>query len=339
MNNVPQIENFLSTLISFPSLPSEEYEILNYVESFLVSSGFSVSQIPVAKNRYNIFVSSGTPVICYSTHVDVVPGRKEQFCARIEDGRLYGRGANDAKGQVASQIYAALKLRELGKTNFGLLFVVGEEVDGIGAKTAGSFFNRHTFSYFVNGEPTELALISAHKGAITFDITVRGRAAHSGYPEYGEDANSVLLDICSELRKLDLGISSTVGKATLNIGKIEAGTASNVISDCAIARCVIRTVTANQPLLESIENIVRGRAELRIHGNAEVVNLKTVDGFSLGIASYCTDIPYFKEISKEYLLYGPGNILHAHTIDEFVQIDDLYEAVEGHVRLYNSLVG
>ena len=334
---IPKIEDFLSTIIKYPSVTEKEFDVLCFLDSFLTECGFAVKRIPISDSRFNLYIEEGSPGVCFSTHVDVVPAHEKQFQPYIENDKLHGRGSTDAKGQLVAQLYAALKLKELGKKGFSLLFVVGEEEDGIGAKTAASFFPKHYFDYFINGEPTDLKLIKAHKGAVTFNIITKGKSAHSGYPEYGIDANYKMLEICSDLMKQDFGSDPVLGNATTNIGRIDAGSACNVVSDHAIAKCVIRTVSSNDEVIRKIKKITQDKAEIEIIGNGEKVELKTVEGFDLGIVSYFTDIPYYSEISKHFLLYGPGSILQAHTKDEYLELDQLHKAVEGNLKLFNSL--
>jgi len=147
--------------------------------------------MPVEGTRANVlatWVGHDRPEIVFSTHMDTVP----PFIASSEDaGRIYGRGACDAKGIIAAQIVAAEKLR--GADVFvGLLFLVGEERDSIGAKLA----NQQPIGsrFMINGEPTENKLALASKGALHVELVARGKMAHSAYPELGESAIDKLVE-------------------------------------------------------------------------------------------------------------------------------------------------
>ena len=120
--------------------------------------------------------------------MDTVP----PFIPSSEDaGRIYGRGACDAKGIIAAQIAAAERLRHEG-IYVGLLFVVGEERDSLGAKVANDHAPR-TASFLVNGEPTENRIALASKGTLRVEVTAKGRMAHSAYPELGDSAIDKLI--------------------------------------------------------------------------------------------------------------------------------------------------
>src|SRR5207253_11470130 len=119
------------------------------------------------------------PPIVFSTHMDTVP----PFIGSSEDeGRIYGRGACDAKGIIAAQILAAEKRRGAG-VFAGLLLLVGEERDSIGAKVA----NQQPMGtrFMNNGEPTENKLALASKSALQVELVARGKLEHSAYPYLG----------------------------------------------------------------------------------------------------------------------------------------------------------
>src|SRR5262249_713807 len=119
-----------------------------------------------APDRDNLFLSFGDPVVTLSTHLDTVP----PFFSSHEDGtHIHGRGSCDAKGIIAAMIAAAESLLTSGTRNFALLFVVGEERNSIGAKTAAATPRGSRF--LINGEPTENQLALGSKGVLRFELT------------------------------------------------------------------------------------------------------------------------------------------------------------------------
>ena len=102
----------------------------------------------------------------------------------------YGRGSCDAKGIIAAQVAAAEQLRDAG-VKVGLLFVVGEERDSLGARVANESPKGSRF--LINGEPTDNRLALASKGALRAEIRAQGKMAHSAYPELGESAINKLV--------------------------------------------------------------------------------------------------------------------------------------------------
>src|SRR6202040_2474457 len=116
-----------------------------------------------------------------------------------------------------------------GVRNFALLFVVGEERGSVGAKAAAKFGPGS--QYLINGEPTENRLALGSKGALRYEITARGKLAHSAYPELGHSAIHTLLDVLQNIRAIPLPQEPLLGASTLNIGTISGGRAPNVVAD------------------------------------------------------------------------------------------------------------
>src|SRR6266853_6939094 len=131
--------------------PNEEQVglfLFDYLSPLAERTGGQVERIEVEPHRYNVLACWDAPVVTLSTHMDTVP----PFFASREDGEfIWGRGACDAKGIIAAMIAAAEKLLAAGKKNFGLIFVVGEEVNGAGALVAAR--NPRGSRYLINGEP------------------------------------------------------------------------------------------------------------------------------------------------------------------------------------------
>ncbi len=194
-----------------------------------------------------------------STHTDTVPPYVE---FREDDEFIYGRGACDTKGIIAAMIKAGEALIEAKLTDFGLLFVVGEEAGSPGARVANLIPNR--CRYLINGEPTESKLARGSKGALRAIVRATGRAAHSAYPEMGESAIEKLLDILGDLRSVEFPSDQTLGATTMNIGMIRGGVAGNVIPPEAEAELMLRVVTSNDVLKGSLEVVVKWRAEVTV---------------------------------------------------------------------------
>ena len=124
----------LKSLINIPSITGDEAQISLFLNEFLKKAGLNVLTQTVKGSRNNLFASTGSPAkVMLCTHMDTVP----PFIPASQDEQtIFGRGACDAKGSLAAMIAAAKELVDEGEKRFGLLFVVGEEGDSIGAKTA-----------------------------------------------------------------------------------------------------------------------------------------------------------------------------------------------------------
>jgi acetylornithine deacetylase len=338
--NRSEILKLTEDLIAVPSISGDELAVCERVESELKHLGWSTKRIPIAADRFCVFAGIGTPHIVFSTHLDVVPGKESLFKPHFNNGRLYGRGACDAKGVAATMIAAAQNLKELGRDNFGLLFVVGEEVDGIGALRARDALGASGISWIINGEPTEGKLMRGHKGHLGAEICCKGTACHSGYPALGDDANAKLIRIAHRLLQADWGTDPVLGSGSINLGILNGGLGWNVVSPAASLRCIVRTVGADNFLAEStLTAAVADEATVQILANAPATQLEVFEGFASDIAAFGTDIPNFGPLAKHYVLYGPGSIHVAHTDHESISGDDVESALAGYLKLFELISG
>lgn len=295
--------------------------------------GGKVERMNVSTGRFNVLATWGAPYVILSTHMDTVP----PFFRSSEDAEfIRGRGACDAKGIMAAMICAAINLTNAGVRNFGLLFVVGEEKDSLGALTAAK--NPRGARFLINGEPTENKLALGSKGALRFVLTARGRLAHSAYPELGDSAIDKLLDALNAARTLSLPSDPVLGKSTLNIGTLSGGHAPNVIADEARADLMFRIVGDADPIRAALRSAVGGRVEVEEELHTPALHLEAVDGFETAVVAYTTDIPNFAGAWGKPLLIGPGSIDVAHTPEERIPKSQLQEAVQIYAQLVQRLL-
>lgn len=316
-------------LVDIESITGNEGLVGDFLFAELSRRGFQAARMPVEGARQNLYATCPEqlrPQIVFSTHMDTVP----PFIPSSEDAtRVYGRGSCDAKGIIAAQIAAAELLRQ-EKVYVGLLFLVGEEKDSLGAKVANQ--QSPGCKFLVNGEPTENKIAVASKGSLRAEITAEGRMAHSAYPELGESAIDKLLEALNRVRALKLPVEEGIGACTVNIGVIEGGRAPNVISDRAKAQLLYRLVGPSEPLRREIVDAVGSLAKTDFVLDIPFIRLRTIDGLPTMVAAFTTDIPALSNWGQP-LLVGPGSIHVAHTDREYVEKKQLEEAVE----LYSTI--
>jgi len=311
-------------LIDIESTTGMEGAVGHALGEELQRLGYGVERMPVEGDRFNIWATVpgyAHPALALSTHMDTVP----PFIPSSETPeRVYGRGSCDAKGIIAAQVAAALRLREHG-TYVGLLFLVGEERDSLGAKVA----NRQPRGarFLINGEPTENRLAIASKGSLRVTITAKGKMAHSAYPELGESAIDKLVEALHRLRQMALPSDPEIGPCTMNIGVIDGGRAPNVIPDLARAQLLFRLVGESQKLRGNIVETVADLAEVDFTLDIPCVRLRSLDNLPTMVAAFTTDIPALTNWG-EPLLLGPGSIHVAHTEGEYVEKQQVSEAVD-----------
>jgi acetylornithine deacetylase len=341
---------FTRQLIDIESITGNERPVGECLPKELAALGLRVERMPVQdsvhldeakkgiveiahRERFNVIATwpeNPAPSIVLSTHMDTVP----PFISSSEDSeRIYGRGSCDAKGIIAAQVAASLRLHSEG-IHPGLLFVVGEERDSTGALAANT--QPRGSRFLINGEPTENKLAVASKGSLRVELTAHGRMAHSAYPELGESAIDKLLQALDRLRTIPLPENPEVGPCTMNIGMIEGGRAPNVIPDFARAQLLYRLVGPTDELKQQITAASEGLAEARFALEIPFMKLRTVPEIPTMVAAFTTDVPALTNWG-EPLLIGPGSIHVAHTEREFIEKKQLSEAIELYCNIARKL--
>jgi len=254
------------------------------------------------------------------------------FASREDSEFIWGRGACDTKGIIASMIHAVEALVADGVRGVALLFVVGEERNSAGAYAAAKIPRGSRF--LINGEPTENKLALGSKGALRYEIVAHGRMAHSAYPHLGESAIEKLLDALEKIRRLAMPADSILGASTLNIGTIQGGRAPNVIPDHARAEVFFRLVDSGDSIRAAVANASKGLVEANEVLYIPAVHLGSVSGLETTVVSYTTDIPAFDGTWGQPFLFGPGSIHFAHTDQERIPKAELLEAI----GIYQTLV-
>ncbi len=270
----------------------------------------------ISHNRYNIILIKGRPDIFFSTHLDTVPGNVGY---KYENGKIYGRGACDAKGQIITQLWAVEELIKNGLTQYGLLFVVGEETDNIGARTAIES-KLVQGALLLNGEPTDCHFVSSSWGIIEVILSSKGEARHSSITE----ARSAIKYLCEDIISL-LAINDK--KILLNVGTIKGGIASNIIADSAVANICVRFSGEVSQIVTLIKNHINSSSiivkdmvpEFKFH-------VPTFSDIKSKEVFFCSDAPLFQKKFDKIMLFGPGSIKYAHADDEHMDITDIHKA-------------
>jgi acetylornithine deacetylase len=312
------------------------------------------------------------PPLLFETHVDTVSTQGmtiDPLGATVRDGRLWGRGATDAKGQAAAMLHAlAYRAALAAETDspppltIELALVSDEEFGFGGARAllAGGVEARG----IVVGEPTGLRVVAAHKGAARFEIEAIGKLAHAARPELGVNAISAAAALIDEINTRllpELGRKSAplLGPPTLNVAKIYGGSQPNLVPDACrvlVERRMLPGETADdaraeiEALFEHAAARVAGfRARLDVTSLDAAAFMTDPDGplpraagaaaAGVGAAAepigvdYCTDASILQGVGVPMIVAGPGSIDQAHTEDEFIALDELERGARFHAQL------
>ena len=249
-----------------------ETEICRYIGEYLKKLGLDVHYQKIQKNRINVIGilkgTGGGPTLMLNGHTDTVSVENmtvEPFDARIQDGKLYGRGALDMKAGVAAQISAIQALIESGiklKGDVILALVADEEYASIGTE---ALVKTYAADAAIICEPTDLEIVIAHKGFAWIKIEIFGRAAHGSLPHRGIDAivkAGKLLTAIEHHAETKLARKShpLLGSPSIHASLIKGGTELSTYPDY----CVLELERRNLPgenkhmVTEEIQSLLQG---------------------------------------------------------------------------------
>ena len=329
MNDVVSLA---AELLATPSTTRDEGAVVDLVARWLVARDWNVTVQEVTPGRGNVWASRKGGGVTLSTHLDTVP---PYVPPRRADGRLYGRGACDAKGIAAAMMIAADRLAAEGEQRVDLLLVVGEERGSDGARLANQL--PATSRWLINGEPTASILASGCKGAQRVIVRTLGKEAHSAYPHLGHSAIAPMLQMLPELDALPFPSDPVLGPTTVNVGLIRGGTEANIVPGACEAEMMVRLVGDVAPVKAALDAWAKGRAELEYGSFIPAQHFHTVPGMKSAPVAYTSDIPLLTNWGKP-LLFGPGSIHVAHTPDEYISEDELRASVDTYVTLVRTLL-
>lgn len=358
----------LTDLVRFPTVnpPGDEGPLAAHLAGQLHAMGMETELREVLPGRPNMVArlrgKAGHPVLLFNTHMDVVPPgagwTKDPFGGKVVDGRLYGRGAADAKGSLAAFLMAARALAHSGIALDGDLVVTAVVDEETGSQGARRLAPAVAADHAIVGEPTGLDVVIAHRGSFRPVIAVEGRAAHASQPGAGVNAIQMAARAITALEgygaAFDGRTHPLVGSPTLAVTIVHGGHKENVIPDrCefTIDRRLIpgETEAEAQAAIEHVlEGIRAGVPEFRASvarlvpttggpsetpPDAPIVAALVRAGEAVlgrqpalaGFPAAC-DMVHFRSAGIPTAVLGPGDLARAHTADEWVDLRQVADA-------------
>jgi succinyl-diaminopimelate desuccinylase len=190
------------------------------------------------------------PCVVFHGHLDVVPGRPEQFTPRIEGDRLIGRGAYDMKGGLAAMMCALKDAADQDAVRVRLICVPDEESEEIDERSTDGVVSRGLGGTFaITGEPTDLHIGVQAKGVLAMRLLVHGRSAHSSTPWLGDNAVLKAVDSFRTIESLPFSRESSemFDRPSINLGRIQGGDALNKVPDRCEMAVDIRYLPGQDP--------------------------------------------------------------------------------------------
>lgn len=333
----------LAFLVGIPSVSGEEAALADAFSERLADYGFTVAR---AGNNLWFTLGEGPRRLLLNSHLDTVPPaggwRRDPFAATWSAERLYGLGANDAKGCIAAMTAAALALRERPLAGTAVFAFTAEEETG-GAGLATILDRIGPLDAAVVGEPTGLEACIAQRGMLLLRCTAHGRAGHSAHASAASNAIHVAARDITLLQSLRFGADSGSEVMTAQVTQIAGGVKRNQVPE--ICEFFVDIRTTPQIDHECLVAELRGRleSEITVHSSrylpkatpthAPIVRAALAAGAAGPVVSATTsDWAFLGAVPA--VKVGPGQTLRSHCADEYMTADEL----EDGARLYARIV-
>jgi succinyl-diaminopimelate desuccinylase len=360
--------------------PGREDAVARMVAERARAWGLRAELVPLSEERSNLLVSlpdeADGPTLLLCGHFDTVPPGDQPWVhdplsADLVDGVLHGRGTVDMKGGLVAMLAAMRSLAGEGRRLRGrvrLVGLVGEEVDCFGAKRFLEGGGMRGVDWLVVGEPTNLDVVVAHRGALWLELIAHGKTAHGSMPQLGVNAIDHLIELLRGLRGLRLEHTphALLAPPTMSLGTIHGGVKTNVVPDRCQATVDLRTlpgqrhdeiVDAVLSLADRLEDDAPGlRLEVRVANDLPPVEtpadsalaraLQAAVAEAIGAepavrgVSYYTDASVLQPATKvPTVIFGPGDERLAHQPDEQVEVGQVVQAVAAYADVVRRLLG
>jgi acetylornithine deacetylase len=332
-----------------------EAEIARFVAGWLERAGLEVAVDEVAPGRPNVVAvargTGGGRSLLLNAHMDTVgvAGMDAPFEPRVEEGRLYGRGAYDMKASLAAIMLAGADALERKLRGDVIVTAVSdEEVASIGTAAVAA---RYRADAAIVAEPTELRLALAHKGFVAFEIEVAGRAAHGSRPDLGIDAIARMGGVLVRLEELDARLRTDpthplLGSGSLHASLISGGQEFSSYPDRCLLQGERRTIPGESAAqvegelddllgdLEGEARVVVAREPFEIGEDTEIAALvgRHAGGPEVVGVPFWADSALLAAAGIPTVLFGPAGE-GAHAVVEWVDLAsverclDVYTAV------------
>jgi succinyl-diaminopimelate desuccinylase len=295
------------------------------------------------------------PTIVLHGHLDVVPGRAEQFEPRVEGDRLYGRGAYDMKGGLAAMMCATRDLAGQSAVRVHFVCVSDEESDEDDRRGSDYLVEKgYTGDFAITGEPTDMHIGVQAKGVLALRLEVSGTAAHGATPWLGDNAVLKAIDVFRTIEAMPFTRESSelFDRPSVSLGRIIGGDAMNKVPDCCAIDVDIRFLPGQSApeILAGIEAIPDTTAHLVFHRDPAIVERDNpyvrllAESVADGVPSErisigrdgASDIVSFLEAGTPGVEFGPIGGGH-HGPEEWVSVSSLERYSRSLVEFVNAI--
>lgn len=340
----------LQQLIATPSFSREEADT-----TAILADCFAQKNIHVSRKGNNIWAKNlyydvNKPTLLLNSHHDTVRPvegwTRHPFQAKIEDGKLYGLGSNDAGGALVSLIATFLHFYEKEDLPFNLIIAATAEEEISGANGIQSILsNLGNLWAGVVGEPTQMRMAIAEKGLLVVDAEVKGKAGHAARNE-GENAIYKAFQDMQWIQNHQFEQQSDLlGPVKMTVTQIHAGTQHNVVPD--ICKFVIDVRTnefyTNKVVFETLQQHLKADLKARsFRLNSSKIELEhplVQAGLAIGLAYFGSPTLSDQALMPfPTLKIGPGDSARSHTADEFIKLEEIEEGINVYIQLLEKVM-
>lgn len=338
----------LQQMIAIPSFSREEKTVADFLERYIEIKGYVA-----ARKANNVWLlssgfDSARPTILLNSHIDTVRPvagwTRDCYKPSIENGKLFGLGSNDAGASVVSLLHAFFYLTQK-QQSYNLIFAASVEEEISGKNGVESLLlELPKIDFAIVGEPTGMNMAVAEKGLMVLDCTVLGKAGHAAREE-GDNAIYKALPSIEWIRTSEFNKrSDLLGPVKMTVTQINAGTQNNVVPDICSFVVDVRSneMYSNQEILDTIRKHilcdVQARS-IRLSSTATPLDNQVVKrGRELNRSLFGS--PTLSDqalMSFPSMKMGPGESARSHTADEYIQLDEIGEAIEIYIQLLDGL--
>ncbi len=350
MEHLSKAIDLLKALIQTPSFSGDEAMTADLIQEWL--KDFAIESKRHMDNVWasNKYFDAAKPSILLNSHHDTVRPNQgytnNPFEVKIENGRLYGLGSNDAGASLVSLLAVFVHYYQRKDLNYNLVFAASAEEEKSGLNGLRSLLEvLPKFEFAIVGEPTEMQMAIAEKGLLVLDGYAQGISGHAAH-ENTENALYNALEDIQWIREYTFPkVSSTLGKVKMSVTQIQAGEQHNVVpAECHFVVDVrVNEHYTNKEVFEQIDvhtksKIVARSFHLNSSGIAEnhplvLVGLK--HGRSLFGSPTLSDQAF---LTCPSLKMGPGKSSRSHSADEFVLLQEIEEGIELYIKIMNEIL-
>ncbi len=367
--------DILRDLIAFDTTSHcSNLSIIDYIEKHFANNNIASTRLyNEAKNKASVIATLSAKGktrggVLLSGHTDTVPvehqtWNSDPFTLTKKDGKLFGRGTADMKGFVALCLAMLPELSVASlKEPIHFCFSYDEEIGCLAAPALAQFIRQHNLepTLAIIGEPTEMKVVTSHKGILTFETTVTGYEAHSSLPHLGVNAVEIAAELVHFLSQMAKEYETarkqntlfTPSYSTIHVGVIHGGTARNIIPKecCFIWEIRMLPEEDGETIFRRFEAYARGQEQKmkahfpqtsittrrtsqnpalhhRISAEQETLLLAASNSNRFHTLPFMTEAGVLQSADIPCVICGPGSIEQAHKPDEYISVTQLEEGL------------